>query len=142
MNEYWQALMMAVDLRMISSLPTKSLIFCVITICIPLYLRIRLASWYIKSKATGYLGSINTWASSIATTIFLFVLCFILKSRFLIISLSNHFNTISICALAITWFLFARSDWKLNTVKFSLTDNVDSPFQRLAFLPSPANFET
>ena len=44
MKEYWLALMIAVDLRASSSVPTKSLIFWVITICMPLYLRIRFAS--------------------------------------------------------------------------------------------------
>ena len=61
--------MIAEDFLAISSLPTKSLMFCVITICIPLYLRIRLASWNIKSSATGNLVSMKTCASSITTTI-------------------------------------------------------------------------
>ena len=43
-NEYWHALIIAVDFLMISAVPTKSLIFWVITICIPLYFLIRFAS--------------------------------------------------------------------------------------------------
>ena len=62
---------MAVDFLASSSVPTKSAIFWVMMICIPLYLRIRFASWYIKSRAMGNLLSINTCASSITTITFL-----------------------------------------------------------------------
>ena len=69
MKLYWQALMIAVDFRAISSLPTKSLMFWVMTICMPLYFRMRFASWNMKSSAMGYFVSMKTCASSITTTI-------------------------------------------------------------------------
>ena len=37
---------------------------------------------------------------------------------------------------------FAKRLWKLNTVKFSLTVNVDFPFQRLESRPPLANLDT
>ena len=138
--EYWLALITAVDWRWISGVPTKSLIFCVITICIPEYLRIRFAICAMKSKAIGYSGLMKTWASSTATIIFLFVLKWMLKSLFLIISLSKYLKIKSICALAITSFRFARRERKLNETKFSFVEIEVGPFQRLLFLPPVANF--
>lgn len=132
---YWQALMMAVDFRASSSLPTKSLMFWVMTICMPLYFRMRLASWNMKSRARGYLASIKTWASSMTTMIFRLAPYFRLYSRFLMISLSRYFSTSSIWALATVLFRLASRDWKLNTMKFSTVDRVDGPFQMLAFRP-------
>jgi hypothetical protein len=57
--EYWETLMMAVDLRAISGVPAKSLTFWVMMTSIPSYLRIRFANWYMKSRAIG-LGKIIT----------------------------------------------------------------------------------
>ena len=131
--------MIAVDFLASSSLPTKSLIFCVITICIPLYLRIRFAIWYMKSSASGNLLSINTCASSITMMIFRLAPYFKLYSRFLMISLSRYFKTRSICAFAIVLLRFASKDWKLNTIKFSTVDNVDGPFQMAEFRPPVEN---
>ena len=142
MKLYWQALMMAVDFRASSSLPTKSLMFWVMTICMPLYFRMRLASWNMKSRARGYLASMNTWASSMTTTIFRAAPYFMLYSRFLMISLSRYFSTSSIWALATVLFRLARRVWKLKTIKFSAVDRVEGPFQMLAFRPPVENLAT
>ena len=69
--------------------------------------------------------TMKTCASSMATTILRFVPCLILKSRFLMISLSIYLRTSSIWAFAMVPLRFARRLWKLKTVKFSSVVMVD-----------------
>ncbi len=57
--------------------------FCVMMICMPfVFAEIRLASWYIKSSAMGYLSSMNTCGSRMTMMILRFVAVLKLYSRF------------------------------------------------------------
>src|SRR5574344_90407 len=133
--------MMAVDFLAISGVPAKSLTFCVMIRSIPSYFLIRFAKEYMKSRAIGYFSSMNRWASSMATTIFLLVLFLILLSLFRITSFSSHLRSNNIWALAVASFLFAISLWKSKVMNASVGENVVYPFHNEESLPPLLNLD-